>query len=253
MQQPDPSPEPDVLAPHPVLPAYYGGADERRDFVQRLFDRTASDYERVERWMGFGTGARYRRHALLRAGLQPGMHVLDVAAGTGLVTRAARGIVGGEGSVIALDPSAQMMRSGPRTSSIPIVQATAERLPFPDRQFDFVSLGFALRHLADLQGVFGEFRRVLRPGGIACVLEITPPENRWSRRVLKFYMSRVVPLASHVLARHADTPLLFRYFWDTIEACVPPARVLEALDQAGFSAARRHVEARFFSEYTARC
>jgi demethylmenaquinone methyltransferase/2-methoxy-6-polyprenyl-1,4-benzoquinol methylase len=132
------------------------------------------------------------------------------------------------------------------------VQGTAERLPFADAQFDFVSLGFALRHVADLGGVFREFRRVLRPGGTVCLLEITPPEGAWSRQLLKFYLGYVVPLVSRAIARHADTPVLFRYFWDTIEACVPPAQVLEALERAGLSAARRHVQGGIFSEYTAR-
>jgi demethylmenaquinone methyltransferase/2-methoxy-6-polyprenyl-1,4-benzoquinol methylase len=190
--------------------------------------------------------------ALLRAGLQAGMRVLDVAAGTGLVTREALAVVGAAHDVIGLDPSAAMMRSGLQAMGVPLVQGTAERLPFADAQFDFVSLGFALRHVADLGSVFREFRRVLRPGGLVCLLEITPPQGAWARQLLKFYMGYVVPLVSRAVARHADTPVLFSYFWDTIEACVPPAQVLEALELAGLSAARRHVQTGIFSEYTAR-
>jgi demethylmenaquinone methyltransferase/2-methoxy-6-polyprenyl-1,4-benzoquinol methylase len=138
-------------------------------------------------------------------------------------------------------------RSSPAASG-----ASAERLPLADAQFDFVSLGFALRHVSDLHGVFREFYRVLRPGGIACVLEITLPRAAWARRLLKFYLGGVVPVLSRTLARHDDTPLLMRYFWDTIEACAPPAQVSEALGRAGFTAVRRHVEVQVFSEYTAR-
>ena len=180
------------------------------------------------------------------------MRVLDVAAGTGLVTREALAVVGAAHDVIGLDPSAAMMRSGLQAMGVPLVQGTAERLPFADAQFDFVSLGFALRHVADLGSVFREFRRVLRPGGLVCLLEITPPQGAWARQLLKFYMGYVVPLVSRAVARHADTPVLFSYFWDTIEACVPPAQVLEALELAGLSAARRHVQTGIFSEYTAR-
>jgi demethylmenaquinone methyltransferase/2-methoxy-6-polyprenyl-1,4-benzoquinol methylase len=238
--------------PHPVLPRYYERADQRRTFVREIFDRTAADYDRVERLAGFGTGSRYRRQALMRAGLQPGMRVLDVAAGTGLVAREALALVGNQGQVIGLDASAAMMRSGLSALPIQLVQGSAERLPFADARFDFVSLGFALRHVADLPGVFREFRRVLRPGGIVCLLEITPPEGAWRRRLLKFYLGSVVPLVARAVARHVDTPLLFRYFWDTIEACVPPAQVMEALELAGLTGARRHVKAQIFSEYTAR-
>ncbi len=249
---PDGTPDPPLLAPHPVLPRYFQRAEERSDFVRQLFDRTAGDYDRIERIIGFGRGSRYRRQALLRAGLQPGMRLLDVAMGTGLVAREALAVVGDAGAVVGLDPSAAMMRSGRDALVLPLVQGSAERLPFADAQFDFVSLGFALRHLADLYGAFREFHRVLRPRGVVCVLEITPPQSAWGRRLLKFFLRGAVPLLARPLARHEDTPLLFRYFWDTIEACAPPAQVLVALELTGFAAVRRHVEARVFSEYTAR-
>jgi demethylmenaquinone methyltransferase/2-methoxy-6-polyprenyl-1,4-benzoquinol methylase len=252
MKDPHGTPDPPLLAPHPVLPRYYRRAEERSGFVRHLFDRTAGDYDRIEGLIGFGRGSKYRRQALLRAGLQPGMHLLDVATGTGLVAREALAVVGDAGVVIGLDPSAVMMRSGHHTLALPLVQGNAERLPFADAQFDFVSLGFALRHLADLYGVFREFHRVLRPRGVVCVLEITPPRSAWGRGLLKFFLRGAVPFLSRALARHADTPLLFRYFWDTIEACAPPPQVLEALQFAGFTTVRRHVEARVFSEYTAR-
>lgn len=237
--------------PHPVLAEYYDGADQRERFVRGIFDRTASDYERIERIVGLGMGSQYRREALLRAGLKPGMRVLDVATGTGLVIREARAVLGDVPGLFGLDRSREMMRNGLSESGIPLIQGSAERLPFADGEFDFISLGFALRHMSDLRSVFAEFRRVLRPGGVVCLLEITSPDRNWQKGLLKFYLKNVVPLLSRVLARHAETPQLFRYFWDTIEACVPPAQVLEALELVGFAAARRHVELRVFSEYTA--
>ena len=240
------------ITPHPVLRAYYQRPDERHGFVRGMFDRTAGDYDRIERLVGLGNGSRYRHQALLRAGLQPGMRVLDVAMGTGLVAREAAAIVGNAGAVVGLDASVAMMRRRPRSLAIPIVQGTAEFLPFADSQFDFVSLGFALRHVADLKGVFCEFRRVLRPGGILCMLEITLPEARWARGLLRFYLGGVVPLLAYAVARDADTPRLARYFWDTVEVCVSPTQVMGQLELAGLSAVHRHVEVRVFSEYTAR-
>jgi demethylmenaquinone methyltransferase / 2-methoxy-6-polyprenyl-1,4-benzoquinol methylase len=239
-------------APHPPLPEYYRGEEERRTFVRRIFDATAGDYDRIERLMAFGSGPWYRRQALLRAGLAPGMRVLDVAVGTGLVAREAVAVLGGQGLVVGLDPSIGMLRSTGGGLDIATVQGVAESLPFEDGRFDFVSMGFALRHMSDLTVVFSELHRVLVPGGTACILEITRPRGRVAHALVKTYMRGVVPVLAKVFARQAETARLMRYYWDTIEACVPPERVLATLQAAGFGSAGRHVELGIFSEYTAR-
>ena len=243
--------DPEVAhAPHPPLPEYYRGEEERRAFVRRIFDATAGDYDRIERLMAFGSGPWYRRQALLRAGLAPGMRVLDVAIGTGLVAREAVAVLGGRGSVVGLDPSIGMLESGALPKEIGTVQGMAEALPFADASFDFVSMGFALRHMSDLSVVFGEIERVLAPGGRACVLEITKPKGALAHALVKAYMRGVVPLLAKVFARHAETQRLMRWYWDTIEACVPPERVLATFTAAGFQSAARRVELGIFSEYT---
>jgi demethylmenaquinone methyltransferase/2-methoxy-6-polyprenyl-1,4-benzoquinol methylase len=113
-------------------------------------------------------------------------------------------------------------------------------------------MGYALRHISDLSVAFREFGRVLRPGGRLCLLEITSPQGRWRRGLLKTYMRTLVPWAARALARERDTPLLMRYYWDTIEACVAPPLIVEALDAAGFGEVTRRIELGIFSQYCAR-
>ena len=241
-----------VHAPHAALADYYEGEQGRWTFVRQAFDETAGDYDRMERLMALGFGRWYRRRALLRSGLVSGMDVLDVAFGTGLLAREAVGIVGDVRRVVGVDSSIGMLRSASRPRDILAVQGMAEHLPFASGRFDFLSLGFALRHMSDLAVVFAEFHRVLKPGGIVCVLEITSPKVRIARSVLKGYMRGVIPFLARFAGRHRNTSRLFRYYWDTIEACVAPERVLEALRHAGFDDAQRFVEVGIFSEYTAR-
>ena len=245
------SAQPAASAPHPVLPRYYARADAKRSFLKHIFDDSAADYDRVDRLLAFGTGSWYRRQALLRAGLAPGMKVLDVAIGTGLVSRQIVRILGARGEVIGIDPSAGMLASAARGLGIGLMRGRAEALPFADASFDFLAFGFALRHVEDMQAAFGEFRRVLRPGGRLLALEITRPEGRIAQRLLRAYMHGVVPLLSRLVARHRDTPHLYRYYWETIESCVAPASVLAALESSGFRRAGRHVELGIFSEYCA--
>ena len=237
-------------SPIKVLPQYWQDEPGRRRYVDRLFDDTAGEYDFVERLLGFGRGPGYRRDALLRAGLAPGMKVLDVATGTGLVAREALSIVGSAGSVTGLDPSAGMLEQA-RSLEFPVVRGFGERLPFRDASFDFVSMGYALRHVADLSGLFGEMRRVLRPGGTACVLELTRPRNRTAASSLRVYMTRIVPLLARVAGRPGAGELM-RFYWDTIDACVQPHAVLAAMKAAGLERPQRVTAMRMFSDYTAR-
>src|SRR6185436_8989977 len=98
-------------APHAPLTAYYASELERAAFVRRMFDSTAADYDRMERILGFGRGSTYRGEALERAGLRPGMRIVDVGVGTGLVAREAARIVGDPQLVVGIDPSPGMMAS----------------------------------------------------------------------------------------------------------------------------------------------
>ena len=246
---PEPSPD-GLLPPHLPLDRYYRGEAGRHTFVVGLFDTTASDYDYVERMMALGWGSWYRRRALLRVGLVSGMKVLDVACGTGLVTRGAMGIVGPTGRVFGLDPSFGMLRRAVRSLRVAAVRGVGEALPVRSDSVDVLSLGYALRHLSDLVVTFREFRRVLRPGGRLCILEMTPPRNRPARALLRLYVRGVIPALARLTRRRRETAFLWEYFWDTMDACVPPATVLEALGKAGFSGVGRYMELGIFSEYT---
>src|SRR5689334_22541365 len=97
------------MRPHAPLDAYYGSDDEHRAYLRRIFDDTASDYDRIEHVLAFGSGPWYRRCALQRAGLASGAQVLDVGIGTGLVAREALALIGREGRLVGVDPSPGMM------------------------------------------------------------------------------------------------------------------------------------------------
>lgn len=236
-------------APITLLRQYWSDEGSRRRYVDHLFDDTASDYDFVERLLGLGTGPWYRRQALARAGLASGMRVLDVATGTGLVAREALRIIGPTGTLVGLDPSAGMLGQA-ASLKVPLVRGFGERLPFGTATFDFVSMGFALRHVSDLEGLFREMHRVIKPGGTACILELTRPTRLVAP--LRFFMTRAVPAAAWIFGRRKQARDLMRFYWDTIEACVPPEDVLAALQRAGFGAPKRNVAIGMFSEYVGR-
>jgi demethylmenaquinone methyltransferase/2-methoxy-6-polyprenyl-1,4-benzoquinol methylase len=241
-----------MSAPHVPLTDYYASEADRSGWVRAIFDRTAGDYDRVERVLGLGSGSWYRNRALRRAGMRSGMRVLDIGTGTGLVAREAAVIVGNPGLVTGVDPSAGMIANARVPQGVQLLAGAAEAIPAPAGEADFLTMGYALRHISDLAPAFAEFHRVLRPGGRLCLLEITMPESQLARAVLKGYLRGVVPAIATVVARNRDMPRLMRYYWDTIAACTPPAGIMQALGDAGFVDVDRYVEMGVFSEYRAR-
>jgi demethylmenaquinone methyltransferase/2-methoxy-6-polyprenyl-1,4-benzoquinol methylase len=241
-----------MIAPHEPIVGRYPGADDKRAYLRSLFDRAAPFYDRVN---GFGflwTGGLYRRRALRRAGLRPGMDVVDVACGTGPATRACLDILCGEGRVTGVDPSEGMLAvARQRVRGAEFLAGHAEALPVADGRSDFVVMGYALRHVADLERAFGEFRRVLRPGGRLLVLEVSRPSTRFGLLLARTYFRDVLPVTTRLVTRSPDAPEMMRYFWETIEACVPPETILGAMRAAGFTDERRRTELGVFSAYTA--
>lgn len=238
-----------TVQPHPMFTEHYRDVPEKRAWLARIFDETAGDYDKVESWLALGSGRWYRRQALRRAGLAAGMKVVDVACGTGLVAREAIGIVGDRNKVIGVDPSEGMLRRASRELSIAVTNGRAELIPAVDESFDFLSFGYALRHVDDLAEAFSEFHRVLKPGGRLCMLEITSPRSRVGRVLMEGYMKAIAGVLCRVGGCSARTSELWKYYWETIDRCVQPEAVLEALRAAGFTQVERGVQLGVFSEY----
>jgi demethylmenaquinone methyltransferase/2-methoxy-6-polyprenyl-1,4-benzoquinol methylase len=219
--------------------------------VDDLFDASARHYDRANVVLSFGTGTWYRRKALERAGLRPGMHVADVGCGTGVVASLARRVVGPRGTVTGIDPSRAMRHEAAKRRGIAVVEGTAERMPLEDASIDFISMGYALRHVSDLGAAFREFARVLRPGGRVLILEITAPASRLRYRLLRAYLETIVPRLTRIATGSRDAARLMAYHWDSIDQCIAPAIILESIREAGFEASRRVVLG-VLSEYTGR-
>ena len=228
------SPARGLIAPHPPLRRYYDKMEARQGFLNELFNRTAYQYRNIDRATGFGSGLWYRKKALRQAGLKAGMQVLDVACGPGLVTQCALDLVGPSGSVIGLDPSIGMLREAQKSPCQNLVRGVGESLPFPDEHFDFLSMGYALRHVPDLKGAFAEYRRVLKPGGIVLILEISRPKSAALRTLSRFYIKKVLGTIFSAMTGNRDMRTLMGYWWDTTEHCVSPETILGTLKDAGF-------------------
>jgi demethylmenaquinone methyltransferase/2-methoxy-6-polyprenyl-1,4-benzoquinol methylase len=239
------------MLPHPVIKTRFKTEEQKPDFVNQLFDRSAQYYDGVVSWGFLGTGSQYRRAALRQHGLRPGQRLLDVGCGTGLVALEAARLLGTAENITCLDPSAGMLAVAKRKLNARFLQGRAEEIPLPDGSFDFLTMGYALRHVTSLEQAFHEYYRVLAPGGNVLLLEITKPSNRLGAAMLKVYFNGVYPWLARMFTGSEATQDLMKYYWETIEACIRPELILEALSRAGFGQVKRDSRFGVLSEYSA--
>jgi demethylmenaquinone methyltransferase/2-methoxy-6-polyprenyl-1,4-benzoquinol methylase len=208
--------------------------------VRAVFDAIAPRYDAMNTLMTAGLDRGWRRATIAAAELRPGMRMLDVACGTGMLARAAAAVLGRGGGVTGLDASPAMLALAARAEIPPDaadprwVQGDALALPFPDATFDVAMIGFGLRNLADYAAGLRELARVVVPGGRVVVLEIAAPRRLVPRALHATWFRRVVPL----LGRLIGLGDAYRYLPASLADYPPPERVGELMAQAGLAAVR---------------
>jgi demethylmenaquinone methyltransferase/2-methoxy-6-polyprenyl-1,4-benzoquinol methylase len=196
---------------------FYSSGDQRAVRVNDLFGDIAPHYDLINDVQSFGLHRRWKRRVIDLADVRPGDHALDLCCGTGdiALALARRGA-----EVVGLDFTEQMLavaeerRQRSRfvdpleNSSSPVlnpqfVHGDAQRIPFPDAEFDIVTVGYGLRNLASWETGLAEMIRVAKPGARLVVLDFGKPDNRLWRAVYFGYLKLFVPLLGLVLCRNA--------------------------------------------------
>ena len=162
--------------------------------ARELFAPIAPGYERWARLLSMGQDPRWRRAMVAGLDLSAGAKVVDVAAGTGSITRL---LEAREVEVVSVDQSEAMLATAVKGGATAVV-STAERLPFPNEVFDGVTFGYLLRYVDSVGGCLEELARVVRPGGVVGMVEFGRPAGVWAPAWWA-YTRVVLPLAGAVI------------------------------------------------------
>jgi demethylmenaquinone methyltransferase/2-methoxy-6-polyprenyl-1,4-benzoquinol methylase len=212
--------------------------------VRAVFDSVAGRYDLMNDAMSLGVHRLWKRFALSQTGLRPGQQALDVAGGTGDLALGLARQVGAAGRVVLTDINAAMLEHGRDrlidagfVRSVDCVAADAERLPFADRSFDCVTIGFGLRNVTDKGAALRSLLRVLKPGGQLLVLEFSTPVVPGLKPLYDAYSFAVLPALGRAIVDDADS---YRYLAESIRMFPDQAALLEMMRAAGFDACRFH-------------
>lgn len=169
--------------------------DEKTRVVRTMFDKIAPKYEFVNKIMTFGMDGRWRRNTVKKLYLPPKSIVLDIASGTGDLTRES---LKQKNEVISTDLSFGMLAVGHGMPKR--IQSDAAFLPFKSAFFDGITCGYALRNFTHLEQAIQEMARVLKPGGRISILEIAEPTNPVWRFGFRMWFRKIVPVVGSIFS-----------------------------------------------------
>jgi len=213
--------------------------ERKADRVAEVFGSVANRYDLMNDLMSGGLHRAWKAFTVGRAAVRPGMRVLDIAGGTGDLAREFARKAGATGEVWLTDINPAMLARGrdrliDAGLQIPVTQCDAERLPFPDRHFDVVTVAFGLRNMTHKDRALAEMARVLRPGGRLLVLEFS---RVWQpmERAYDLYSFQVLPRLGARIAGDAQS---YRYLAESIRMHPDQSTLAAMLETAGLEQVR---------------
>ena len=204
--------------------------------VGEVFHSVASKYDLMNDVMSAGMHRGWKRFAVEISGVRSGDKVLDIAGGSGDLSKLFAKKVGTEGQVILTDINESMLAVGRDRMldaglQVPAMQCDAEKLPFPDQYFDCVIVAFGLRNMTHKDLALAEMQRVLKVGGRLLVLEFSKVWQPLSK-IYDVYSFKLLPLMGKLLAHDAES---YQYLEESIRMHPDQETLKQLMVDAGLS------------------
>lgn len=211
---------------------------EKQKLVNRVFDSVADRYDLMNDLMSLGIHRWWKRQAISTCQLRPGQQVLDLAAGTGDLTRLIAPKVTRSGSVTLCDLNHAMLLNGRKqlidqglVENIQIVQGNAQALPFADNSFDRLIIGFGLRNVTHKEQALSSMYRVLKPGGRLIILEFSRPTSQKFNYLYDAYSFHILPRLGEFIANDRES---YQYLVESIRMHPDQETLKTMMETAGF-------------------
>lgn len=213
------------------------------DNISQMFNEIAPRYDLMNDFMSFYTHKATRKFALSLVTSKKPLEMLDLATGTGdFAFLMAKHKKLHHVNITGLDFSAGMSKVGKIRSNklglskdITFIQGDIMKLPFPDNQFDLLTIGYGIRNVVDIPYALKEIYRITKPGGSFLVVEATPPLNPVWRYLVKFYFEKLVTRMSRIFS---SAPVGYSYFMKSVSAFYNALEFSQKLREAGFKKVR---------------
>lgn len=214
-------------------------ADNRRksEQVRDMFDHIAPRYDLMNRLMTAGIDKLWRRRLVRVVRKMRPLTILDIATGTGDLAIKLAEKVGAE-SIVGVDLSENMIARGRKkvleadlADIVTFQPADSMNLPFADETFDAVTVAYGVRNFEDLLRGYQEMWRVLKPGGLLCVLELSTPQGRITKKLYDFYSGKIIPRLGKWITGDSSA---YRYLPRSIAAVPQGEQMLSIIEAAGF-------------------
>ncbi|MGE4530762.1 MAG: bifunctional demethylmenaquinone methyltransferase/2-methoxy-6-polyprenyl-1,4-benzoquinol methylase UbiE [Acidithiobacillus sp.] len=193
---------------------------DKEHLVKGVFSSVASKYDLMNDLMSLGVHRLWKRFTVDLARPRPGQRVLDLAGGTGDLAAAIYPRIKPNGSIVVSDINPEMLAVGENRlidkgiiAGVEFVEANAEELPFPDREFDLVTLAFGIRNMTHPERALKEIHRVLKTGGRALILEFSHPRWPGLQSIYDMYSFNLLPRIGELIAKDRES---YQYLVESI-------------------------------------
>jgi demethylmenaquinone methyltransferase / 2-methoxy-6-polyprenyl-1,4-benzoquinol methylase len=212
--------------------------EQKASLVEKVFSSVAPKYDLMNDLMSLGLHRFWKFFTVQVAQIKSGYRILDVAGGTGDLTKAFAKELQNSGELWLLDINAAMLNIGrdklldTGLSQVHFVQGNAEALPFPDNYFDVITIAFGLRNVTDKAAALRSMNRILKPGGQLLVLEFSKVKSPLLQKLYDTYSFELLPKIGQWVANDRAS---YQYLAESIRRHPDQATLQQMVLDAGFS------------------